>query len=866
MRLGRGTRGIIAAALLCASPALGQSVQPVPQTPYERHIAAAKAQMMGDSSAALAAAIDAEKAAAAVRENPGMARLTAKWLQGEALMRLNRAPEAETLISEALNEVARIAPRDKLHADLLRSRAGLHASSGDYGMALVHFQQAHDRYKALGEARSQAIVLQNIGSLYSVARDYERVLNYYREATEVFAEDDALSLSAHNNKGNAFKELGRYDEAEKEFTLALAVASRMESPMLEARILTNIASTQFLAGHLEAAQQTIEQGMRLARRAAPEWLPFLFGVRAQIADKRGNSALAADFLTKAFADQDLTKTSHFFRDFHETAYRIHSARGEYRSAFEHLAAFNRIDSQARDLSAQANNALLGARFDAENRELRISKLSAEKEANEARLVTAQNQNYLLSLLIAAIILAFAIALVVLRTVNRNRRAIKAANEKLTYVTQHDGLTNLLARDYFRHQLDIEAAACAEAGACGVLMLIDLDRFKQVNDVYGHAVGDKLLIEVAERFREAAGEEAVIGRLGGDEFGLFLRHPTSTKAACAVAVAIIDSVAKPFEIDDKNVFVGASIGLAELGKNGGSTSIDMTNADLALYEAKARGRGTYVVYREEMRGDLEERAQLEADLLHALDRGEIAISYQPIVSADGGKVLCNEALMRWNHSKVGPIAPDLFIPIAEEALLIEPLGDWLLKTACTEAMSWPQDVKLSVNVSALQLRHRAFLRTVVDALATSGLAPHRLMLEITESIVIEMDDDLNALIKSLTDLGVSFALDDFGRGYSSLNYIEKMHFSMIKIDREFVEAASAGSEKSQAIVTAIVSLAHSLEMLVTAEGIENQKQADTMRELGCSCFQGYHFGSPICATEMEATPNERRADSKGRKVA
>lgn len=866
MRLSRSTCSVVAAALLCASPALAQADQNPPSTRYEQKIAEAKAQMMGDSAAALKAAVAAEAAAKSESENPAMARLTAKWLQGEALMRLNRAPEAEILISEALAEVSRTAPNDKLHADLLRSKAGLHASSGDYGTALSHFQKAHDRYKALGEARSQAIVLQNIGSLYSIARDYERVLKYYREATEVFAEDSALALSAHNNKGNALKELGRYDEAEKEFTLALGVASKMQSPMLEARILTNIASTQFLGGHLEAAQQTVEQGRRLASTAAPEWLPFLYGVRAQIAYERGNTPRAAQYLAMAFADQDLTKTSHFFRDFHETAYRIHSARGEYRTAFEHLSAFNRIDSQARDLSAQANNALLGARFDAENRELRISKLSAEKEANEARLVTAQNQNYLLSLLVAAIIFLFGIALVVLRTVNRNRRAIKAANQKLTYVTQHDSLTNLFARDHFRHQLDMEAAASSDTGQFGVLMLIDLDRFKQVNDVYGHAVGDQLLVEVAERFRDAAGSEAVIGRLGGDEFGLFLPHPTSMEDACQVAGAIIDSVSRPFEIDDKNVFIGASIGLAEIGKNGLSTSVDMTNADLALYEAKARGRGTHVVYREHMRVELEERARLEADLLHALDRGEIAISYQPIVDAEGKTVLCNEALMRWNHSQCGAIAPDVFIPIAEEALLIEPLGDWLLKTACTEATSWPEHVKLSVNVSALQLRHRAFLRTVVDALATSGLAPNRLMLEITESIVLEMDDDLEGLIRSLTELGVSFALDDFGRGYSSLNYIEKMHFSMIKIDRDFVEAASSGSEKSQAIVTAIVSLAQSLDMVVTAEGIESRKQADTMRDLGCTCFQGYYFGSPTCATKIEGATRDRDFNHKGRKVA
>ncbi|TRD09847.1 EAL domain-containing protein [Erythrobacter insulae] len=853
----------LASALLLVAP-VAVSAQAEPDaSPYDQSISVAKTQMMGNSAAALKAAREAEKLADGDDERGILDRLTAKWLQGEALMRLNRAPEAEKIIAEALNEVSIKAPDHKLHADLLRSQAGLKAAASQYGEALSSFQKAHDRYKALGEARSQAIVLQNMGSLYSDARDYERVLSYYREATSVFTEDSALSLSAHNNRGNALKELGRYDEAEDEFQLALKVAGTMSSAMLEARILTNIASTQFLNGQLAAAEQSVSQGMRLATREAPDWLPFLHGVKSQIAYKEGRTSLAQVHMERAFANQNLEETSPYFRDFHETAYRIYSETGNYRLAAQHIAAFNRIDSQARDLSAQANNALLGARFDAENRELRISKLSAEKELNEAQLSTAQNQNFLLSTLVALVIIAFLIALAVLRTVNRNRAAIKTANEKLTYVTQHDSLTGLFARDYFRSLLDEEADGCLEDGKQGVLMLIDLDRFKQVNDVYGHAVGDSLLTQVAARFREAAGDRAVIGRLGGDEFGLFLPHPSTLDEAAEIADAIIARVSQPYVIDDKDVSVGASIGMAEIGRDGSSTSVLMTNADLALYEAKGRGRGTHVSYRQAMRGQLEERALLELDLKHALERDEISVSYQPIVDTDGKTVLCHEALMRWNHAERGAVEPSTFIPIAEDALLIEPLGEWLLRTACHEAVTWPENVKLTVNVSPLQLKNRAFLGTVVEALASSGLAPDRLLLEITESTVLEMDDDLQSLIKSLTELGVSFALDDFGCGYSSLNYIEKMQFSMIKIDSDFVQAAASGSTRSQAIVTAIVSLANSLDIAVTAEGIETEEQAAAMRELGCTCFQGFYFGFPIAS---QSSDSGNVTEIKARKVA
>ena len=859
------THALLASAILlaCASAAIAQEKKP--PAPYEESIAAAKSQMMADSSEALKFAIKAEQLAKGNGDDVALARLTAKWLQGEALMRLNRSEEAETIIAEALAEVARSAPNDKLHADLLRSHAGLQASKGEYAEALTAFQKAHDRYKLLGESRSQAIVLQNMGSLYADARDYERVLSYYREATSVFPEDSALSLSAHNNKGNALRELGRYDEAEKEFQQALSVAGKMASPMLEARILTNIASTQFQNGQMAAAEQSIAQAMRLASRDAPDWMPLLHGVKAQIASARNNTASARYHMDLAFQGQDLKNTSAHFRDFHETAYEIYSNTGEYRLAAEHMAAFNRIDSQARDLSAQANNALLSARFDAENRELRISKLSAEKAMNEAHLTTAQNQNYLLTALVALVIFAFIIALGVLRTVNRNRAAIKAANAKLTFVTQHDSLTRLFARDHFRELLDKEVESSSRDEQQGVLMLIDLDRFKQVNDVYGHAVGDVLLSEVADRFRRASPANAVIGRLGGDEFGLFLPHPCTLDEAGEVADKIIALVSENYLIEGKDVSVGASIGMAEIGNDGSSTSVLMTNADLALYEAKGRGRGTFVTYRQAMRGQLEERAQTEHDLRNALQRSEISVSYQPIVDNDGENVQCYEALMRWNHPERGPIPPSTFIPIAEDALLIEPLGEWLLREACKEAMTWPEHVKLSVNVSALQLTSRRFLTTVVEALASSGLSASRLLLEITESVVLEMDDELEALIKSLSELGVSFALDDFGRGYSSLNYIKKMHFSMIKIDREFVLNASAGSVNSKAIVTAIVSLARALDMVVTAEGIEGDDQAAVMRELGCTNFQGYHYGYPCKTAGGPAKDNDKVADSN-RKVA
>ena len=842
--MGNRSRHIVYAAALISAVAVPASAFEGPaQAEYSAKLAGAKAAMMGNTAEALQLAQDAGKLASADTTEARKARLTAQWLEAEALMRLNRASEAQAIIASAIEEAERHFPDDKLNADLLRSHASLKANAGAYGDALSTFLQAHDRYQELGEARSRAIVLQNIGSLYSDARDYERVLRYYRQATEAYPEDLALSLSAHNNVGNALKELGRLDEAEAEFRRALEVAKQMNSPLLEARILTNIASTQQLNGQLAQANATIAEGLSLARSGAPEWLPFLYGVRSQINLADGRIAKARFDIARTFDGQNLEATSPYFRDFHEAAYEIYRRSDDTAAALPHLAAFYRLDGQARELSATANSALLAARFDAENRELRISKLSAEKEAGEAKLLGERNKVWLLSTLVTLIVAAFFAVLFTLRAVSRSRQNIAIANDKLTYLTQHDGLTGLHSRDHFHKLLSDEIASAQRADELGVLMLIDLDRFKQVNDSYGHPAGDFVLREVASRFRDAAGDTAVIGRLGGDEFAIFLPHAFAIEDAWEIAQDIIDSCAAPFVFDDNEVSIGASIGIARLGLRGQCTSSAMTNADLALYEAKDRGRGNFVNYNAVMRAQLEERSSFENDLAGALENGEISVNYQPIVDARTGRIQAYEALMRWQHPERGAVAPAQFIAVAEDTQLIEPLGAWLLRTACTDALNWTDDVKLTVNVSAIQLASRNFLSMVVDALARSGLSPERLVLELTETIVLEMDEGIERLIRSLDELGVSFALDDFGRGYSSLNYIEKLHFSLIKIDRDFVQAAAAGSRKSRAVVSAVVSLAKSLNIHVVAEGIECAQQAEAMEELGCTSFQGFRYGEP-----------------------
>ena len=832
----------VALPILVALAAVPAAANHPDHEAFDAAINKAKATMMADSAEALELARKAGSLFPGDDKDAQKARLTAQWLEAEALMRLNRADDAAQIIKSAIDAATLNFNGSKLHADLLRSEAGLSVSKGEYGKALDSFLQAHEIYDALKDDRGRAIVLQNIGSLYSDARDYERVLSYYKQANEVYPEDKALALSAHNNTGNALKELNRLVAAEAEFRAALTVASQMNSPLLEARILTNIASTQYLAGNLDAAERTVSLGLNIANSSAPQWRPFLYGVKAQIAVERGELADARMYLARTFAGEDLKTTSPFFRDFHETAYAVYSEAENYKLAAQHLEAFYRIDGRARNLSSTANNALLAARFDAANRELQISTLSLEKAANEARLSHAQNQVILLTALVVLAIIAFIAAMLMLRTVNRSRKGIKEANEKLTHVIQHDGLTQLYSRDHFRTLLEALIEKREEFAEPPVLAFIDLDRFKQVNDVFGHGAGDQLLAQVANRFRETAGEEATIGRLGGDEFAMIMPAGISLEEAKELSDRVIQEVSEPFQIDGFEILIGASIGLAPITSSA-NASVHMTNADLALYTAKDHGRGRTIVYENTMRDKLEDRSSLETDLEAALENGQMSVCYQPIVKGSDRSVICNEALMRWTHPERGIVPPDVFIPVAEEGRLIERLGAWMLRRACTEAATWPEHVKLTVNISTLQMNDPAFLNTVAQALASSGLQPDRLVLELTESLVLDMDEQVEQLLKSLKGLGVTFALDDFGSGYSSLNYIDKMDFSMIKIDREFVQSAAAGSSRSQAMVAAIVALAQSLGIEVTAEGIENEEQARVMTELGCSNFQGYLFGRP-----------------------
>ena len=831
----------LAAATAQSSPAAPAG----PATPFEAEVAAAKGAMMGDPEQALRHARGA--IALSARNPQPRARLieeaTGHWLEGEALIRVNRPEQARPAIERGMAIASRYVPRTKLQADLLKARAALSIVTGSVQPALRDLLVAHEIYRRLGESRSQAIVLQNLGSIYLEARDFDRALSYYEQANETYSDDPALTLAAHNNRGNALKELGRYADAEREFGLALQAARRAGSDLLQARILSNLASAEMLGGQLNRAEANVREGLAISQRSAVGWEPFLWGVRAQIALRRGDLQTARHLIERTFAGVDIDTSTLPYREFHDTARQIYFRLGDANAAFRHLAAFKRLDDEGRNVAASTSSALMTARFDAQNQELRIARLQAGQLQREAALASERQSLERLKLigLIAAIValIIFTVGFIAFRAVQRSRNRVAEANVKLNHAARHDALTDLPNRRYVRELLQ---ERLAEANGDCALMLIDLDRFKAVNDTLGHEAGDALLLEVGNRLHEVLPEGAYAGRLGGDEFAAVVRE-ASHGSLERVAGEIVQVLSAPYDIGGSSASIGASVGIAIGSSEAQSIDIVTRNADLALYHSKNTGRERFTFFEPWMLAEADERRRIEADLRAALIDNQFTVAYQPIVDAEVGEVVAFEALVRWQHPVRGEILPAQFIHVAEEAGLIRHIGDWVLRTACAEAARWPEHVKLAVNLSAVQVEAEGLVASVVSALAHSGLAPERLEFEVTESVFLREGPATGRTLDALRSLGVTLALDDFGTGYSSLGYLQRTEFSKIKIDRSFVRSAAEGNEDSLAIIKAIVSMARGLGMATTAEGVETEAERQLVRDLGCSQIQGFLVGRP-----------------------
>ncbi|MEO5612110.1 MAG: EAL domain-containing protein [Sphingomicrobium sp.] len=439
---------------------------------------------------------------------------------------------------------------------------------------------------------------------------------------------------------------------------------------------------------------------------------------------------------------------------------------------------------------------------------------------------------------------------------------RRSEQEISRLARFDSLTGLPNRALMRQTLD-EALRNASRRQKGcALFVIDLDRFKNVNDTLGHPIGDALLRQVADRLKSVMGDHGQVGRLGGDEFKAVLPGTVDIGFLESLARTLIEQVSRPYEIEGHRVQIGASVGIA-IGDPGRACADSLIrNADLALYAAKAAGRGKHCFYEPAMHSDLTDRQLLEDELRQAIERDQLWVAYQPIIRTATEEICGFEALVRWNHPTRGAISPDKFIPLAEESGMISKIGEWVMQTALEEAAHWPDQLRVAVNLSPIQFNDPATVDIIAKLLKRTGVRSARLELEITEGVFLAEGDSTDEMFAKLKDLGVRLALDDFGTGYSSLGYLKKAPFDKIKIDQSFVRGASSTTNRNSAIIRAIVTLAETLGMDTTAEGVETHDDLHLIRELGVSQVQGYIFGRPLPSEEARKLANGAIVEADG----
>jgi diguanylate cyclase (GGDEF)-like protein len=433
--------------------------------------------------------------------------------------------------------------------------------------------------------------------------------------------------------------------------------------------------------------------------------------------------------------------------------------------------------------------------------------------------------------------------------------------RVRHLARHDSLTDLPNRVLLHEEME-KLEARIQRQECAAVFCLDLDHFKSVNDTLGHSFGDQVLVEVAKRLRAASRETDIVARLGGDEFAILVQALDGARGASALAERIVHSIAAPIMVEGHQILIGTSIGIAMAPDDGQDADTLLKHADMALYRAKAEGRGAYHFFETGMDDAMQHRRLLEQGLKVALARGEFRLVYQPLMSLADNRVCCLEALLRWDHPERGLISPMEFIPVAEETGVITAIGEWVLREACNAAVAWPEHVRVAVNLSPVQFKKRGLVESVMAALEAAQLPASRLELEITETLLLVETQATLETLHRLRALGVRISMDDFGTGYSSLSYLRSFPFDKIKIDRSFMSGLSP-TQDSMAIVKAVIGLGQSLGMATTAEGVETEEQLAAVREQGCSEVQGFLFSPPLPASGVDALLGTLRTDTADR---
>tara|TARA_R110002073_G_scaffold4321_2_gene28522 strand:- start:5429 stop:8017 length:2589 start_codon:yes stop_codon:yes gene_type:complete len=833
--------------ILPAARAQDESNRSQGEASFSARIDAAKGAMMRDPQAALDLTFEAESLIAGefAESERGEPLAMVLWLRSEAMTRLGQPVEAQPVVEQAMGALGTEPPQTKLYADILVSRGRIAKIMGDYALAMQSFQSAYDVFVAIEEPRSESIVLQSIASIYTDAHQYERAVSYYVAATERYQDDPSLELAALNNLGNAYREMRRFGDAERDLTRAHDLAVEMDSPLLQARVLNNLASLQAEMGNVVAATQSLDTAFSFIDPDTTEWARFLWGARAQVALAQGDVAAARRSIGRTFDGVSLRDSNQSFTEFHEVAADIYQANGDWSLAVQHMRAFKRLDDEAREVAASANTALLGAQFDFAEQELQIEHLRTDGLEHQLALSDARARQRL--------IMTVGIALISVLAMTGGGfyyRALRQRQKALERLVFEDAETGLPSRQALKRRLRKMPADMA-AGAS--ILALGLDRFDPLLEALGYARMAELKRAIAVRLAEVI-EADMIGMLTPSVVGMVLRG-TSPAAARNIAVSLRAALATPLQLEELAVDVTMTGGIAP----GSAGDTCARQAVMAIDQARAIGAISAIFNQASVR-DHSASLSLMSQMQTAMRSGHIQMHYQPKLHLKTGTYAAAEALVRWTDPERGAIPPSAFVEMAEETGRIREFTEWTIERVVNDQKHMARsgfNPLLAVNISGALISDTEFAdRALEAALGGNG----KVSFEITETSAMRDPERALANLKKWRDAGIKLAIDDYGTGVSSLAYLRSLPCQELKLDRAFVTNI-ASSRRDRMVVKSTTDLAHALGLELTAEGVECEASLALLKIFGCDWAQGYVLSRalPLEALQHFLTINQTPAE-------
>ncbi len=791
----------------------------------------AKSNMMRDPQVALDFIEEAEilVESGAGPDDRNMALAEIGWLRSEALTRSGYPMRARPVAQAALARFDADAPRNKLYADILVSLGRTNKFAGEYGLALENFLQAYEAFQAIGETRSESIVLQAIASMYRDAHQYDRAIQYYQDAMERHQGDAALDLSAHNNVGNVYRELRQYEDALSSFRSALAVAVQIDSSMLQARILNNIAFLHVDFGDFDAADQSLDQAFALVESDATDWTRYFWGVRAAAAYGRGDFSAARDAIGRAFDGVSPRETTQHFTEYHEVAANIYQAVGAFDLAVPHLQAFKRLDDEARALAANANSTLMTAQFDFAEQNLQIEQLrAAGLEQALALADTRARQRLIISGAIGGLLV---LALAGSWLYYRAQRLRQKALERTLYEDPQTGLPTRQAaiRCYDR-------ALTMPSDKIVVSIAFGIERYKDLEAALGFAKLAEIKQALASRLQDQADPE-MIANLGSGMMGMILRTD-SIVDVFDLLEQIRSDLAKPVNIGELEIDLALTAGVA----GGASGDFAVKNAIVAIEQARDEFL-PHKVFDEARFAGQARNLTLMSRMIKATENGDMSLHYQPKLHLPSGEYRAAEALVRWTDPERGYITPETFIELAEETGHIREFTLWSIQRMVSDQRDLIEaghTIQIAVNISGALISDDSFADR---ALLLADQADGKVCFEITETAAMRNPDVALANLQRWREAGIKLAIDDYGTGLSSLAYLRSLPSHELKLDRAFVQNV-AKSQRDRMLVRSTADLAHALGLEMTAEGVESEAGLAVLKMFGCDWAQGFVLSKAV----------------------